>query len=106
MAARSEAAGPARLLSMDTDAPSVLQTGPESFEVWVDGRRRSARLAHRTRRGLGLQGVPPVEVVTEMVRFLREREAWPPAGDAAEIDLGPAAGRFPEFSEELRSRLA
>lgn len=106
MATRPEAARPARLLRMDADAPTVLQTGPESFEVWIDGRRSSARLAHRTRRGLGLQGVPPVEVVTEMVRFLREREAWPPLDDAGGIDLGPAAGRFPEFREELRSRLA
>jgi hypothetical protein len=90
---------------MDAAEPTVLQTGPESFEVWVDGNRNSARLAHRTRRGLGLQGVPPVAVVTEMVRFLHERSAWPPNGDTGEVDLGPAAGRFPEFSEELRSRL-
>jgi hypothetical protein len=90
---------------MDTAEPTVLQTGPESFEVWVDGRRRSARLAHRTRRGLGLHGVPPIDVVTETVRFLDERSAWPPPGVEGEVDLGPAAGRFPEFTEELRARL-
>lgn len=82
--------------------PTVLQTGPESFRVWVGERRLEARLAHRTRRGLGLAGVPPIEVVTELVRFLVERDALPDGP----VDLGPAAGRFPELTEELRSRLA
>ena len=80
----------------------MLQTGPESFEVWVGGRRLAARLEHHARRGLGLQGVPPVQVATEMVAFLVEREALP-AG--TELDLGRAVGRFPEATEELRSRL-
>ena len=83
------------------DAPTLLQTGPESFRVWVAGRRLDARLAHRTRRGLGLQGVPPLEVATEMVRFLHERDALP----EQTVDLGPAVGAFPEFVEELRARL-
>jgi hypothetical protein len=84
-------------------APEVtlLQTGPETFTVWVHDRTLEARLAHRTRRGLGLVGVPPLEVAREMVRFLLERDALP----AASVDLGPAVGRFPEFSEELRARL-
>jgi hypothetical protein len=85
------------------DDPTVLQTGPESFDVWVGGRRLAARLAHHTRRGLGLHGVPPVQVAAEMVVFLAERDALP-AG--AEVELGRAIGRFPEATEELRSRLA
>lgn len=84
--------------------PTVLQTGPETFDVWVDGRRLAARLAHRTRRGLGLQGVPPVQVAAEMVSFLAERRALPDGGE--ELDLGRAVGRFPEATEELRARLA
>lgn len=98
-----------------TAEPTVLQTGPETFEVWVEGHRASARLSHRTRRGLGLSGVPPVEVASELVRFLCERHAWPWSGSREsvdvgadlrrEVDLGPAAGRFPEFTEELRARL-
>jgi hypothetical protein len=83
--------------------PTVLQTGPESFDVWVDGRRFTARLAHHTRRGLGLQGVPPLQVATEMVVFLVERDALPAD---TEVELGPAVGRYPEATEELRSRLA
>ena len=85
-----------------SDDPVVLQTGPETFEVWAGSHRLAASLAHHTRRGLGLQGVPPVAVATEMVRFLLERDALP-AGD--EVDLGRAAGRFPELTDELRSRL-
>jgi hypothetical protein len=81
--------------------PTLLQTGPETFTVFVAGGRVEARLAHRTRRGLGLQGVPPLRVAEEMVRFLLERDALP-TGD---VDLGPAVGRFPEFAEELRARL-
>lgn len=89
---------------MAAPEPTVLQTGPETFDVWVGGRRLRARLAHHTRRGLGLQGVPPVQVASEMVAFLAERDALP-GGDAGEVELGRAAGRFPEFSEELRTRL-
>lgn len=93
---------------MSAPEPTVLQTGPETFDVWVDGRRLHARLAHRTRRGLGLAGVPPVQVATELVAFLAERDALPPAGpggEVAEVELGRAAGRFPELTEELRARL-
>ena len=85
--------------------PTVLQTGPESFDVWVGGRRLAVRLAHHTRRGLGLQGVPPVHVATEMVIFLAERDALPAESDG-DVELGPAVGRFPESVDELRSRLA
>jgi hypothetical protein len=87
---------------MSVEEPTLLQTGPETFEVWVAGRRLEARLAHRTRRGLGLQGVPPLQVAGEMVRFVLERDALP----EGEVDLGPAVGRFPECTEELRARLA
>lgn len=87
---------------MSADAPTVLQTGPEDFEVWAGGGRRRVRLAHRTRRGLGLAGVPPVEVVREMIRFLVERDDL---GDADPLDLGPAVGRHAEAVEELRARL-
>jgi hypothetical protein len=90
-------------MSMDPRAePTVLQTDPETFEVWVGPRRVRARLAHHTRRGLGLQGVPPVAVAGELVRFLVERDALP----EGEVDLGPTAGRFPELAEEMRARLA
>ncbi len=88
---------------MPPTEPTLLQTGPETFDVWVAGRRLAARLPHRTRRGLGLTGLPPLHVATEMVVFLAERDALP--ADGEEVDLGRAVGRFPEFSEELRSRL-
>jgi hypothetical protein len=81
--------------------PTLLQTGPETFTVYVADRTLQARLAHRTRRGLGLQGVPPLQVAQEMVRFLLERDALP----ETEVDLGPAVGRFPEAIEELRARM-
>jgi hypothetical protein len=83
--------------------PVVLQTGPERFRVLLGGGRElSATLAHHTRRGLGLHGVPPVQVATEIVRFLAERGALE---DEGEIALGSAAGRYPEFVDEVRSRL-
>ncbi len=105
MAARPEATGPARVLTVTDADPTVLQTGPETFEVWAEGTRVSATLAHHTRRALAPPGVPPLEVVTELVRFLAERQAWPPTGVCGEVALGPAAGRYPEFAEELRARL-
>jgi hypothetical protein len=88
---------------MNPSEPTLLQTGPETFEVWVAGRRLQARLPHHTRRGLGLTGLPPVHVAGEMVSFLAERDALPGAGE--ELDLGRAVGRFPEATEELRARL-
>jgi hypothetical protein len=81
----------------------VLQTGPETFRLLGGGRDVPVRLAHHTRRGLGLQGVPPVAVVTEIARFLAERDALP-SGDG-EVALAAEAGRFPGFVDELRSRL-
>lgn len=92
---------PATVAVMAT--PTLLQTGPESFRVLLgDGRQVTATLAHHTRRGLGLHGVPPVTVATEIVAFLLEQ------GDALEdgVALGAAAGRYTGFVEELRSRLA
>ncbi len=88
------------------DGPVLLQTGPETFQVMLGhGRRVAARLAHHTRRGLGLQGVPPLTVATEIVAFLLERETIDTEqGD--ELELGAAAGRYPEFVDELRSRLS
>ncbi|MFA9446960.1 hypothetical protein [Egicoccus sp. AB-alg6-2] len=85
------------------DEPVVLQTGPEQFQVLLGGGRRiEATLAHHSRRGLGLHGVPPVQVATEMVRFLLERNDLPEAGP---VVLAAAAGRYPEFVEEIRARL-
>lgn len=84
--------------------PVVLQTGPETFDVWVGGRRLAVRVGHHVRRGLGLQGVPPVQVASEMIVFLDERDALP-SDTEGEIELGRAVGRFPEATEELRSRL-
>jgi hypothetical protein len=85
-----------------TDDLVLLQTGPETFEVLGVGRDPvSATLSHTTRRGLGLHGVPPLTVATEIVRFLLERDGLP----AGEVALGAAAGRYPEFVEELRHRL-
>jgi hypothetical protein len=81
----------------------VLQTGPESFRVLGGGRDLTATLAHHTRRGLGLHGVPPVQVATEIARFLLERDALPASGE--DVALASAAGRFPGFVDEVRSRL-
>lgn len=87
----------------------LLQTGPETFQVLAVGRAPvSATLSHATRRGLGLHGVPPLTVATEIVRFLLERDGLPVERDGcqdAEVALGAAAGRYPEFVEELRHRL-
>jgi hypothetical protein len=92
------------------DAPILQQTGPESFDLLLgDGRRRQLRLAHHTRRGLGLTGVPPLHVATEAVRILEERGPLPEVlhGDHAQvIDLGAAIGRDPAGFEELRMRLS
>lgn len=82
----------------------LLQTGPETFRVLLGGGRELiATLAHDTRRGLGAQGTPPLAVATEIVRFLRERDALP---DSGEVSLGAAGGRHPEFVDELRARLS
>ncbi|MFA9432796.1 hypothetical protein [Egicoccus sp. AB-alg2] len=87
------------------DGPVVLQTGPETFQVLLGGGRRlDAVLAHHTRRGLGLHGVPPVQVATEIVRFLLERDGLPEPGERPVV-LAAAAGRYPEFVEEVRGRL-
>ena len=93
------------------DAPTLLQTGPESFELLLgDGRRCRLRLAHHTRRGLGLAGVPPLHVATEAVRILHERGQLD--GDLGgceegrEVDLGVAIGQDPAGFEELRMRLS
>jgi hypothetical protein len=85
------------------EGPALLQTGPETFQVLLgEGRTVAAHLPHHTRRGLGLQGVPPLTVATEIVAFLLERGGI--EGD--EVALGAAAGRYPEFVDELRSRLS
>lgn len=85
------------------DTPTLLQTGPETFQVLLgDGRQVTATLPHHTRRGLGLHGVPPLTVAREVVSFLLEQ------GEQleGEVALGAAAGQHPGFVEELRSRLA
>lgn len=82
--------------------PLLLQTGPETFELHRPGRpAQTLRLRHHTRRGLGLTGVAPHTVARELLVFLDERGGLP----RQETDLGAAAGRFPEFVDELRSRL-
>jgi hypothetical protein len=82
-----------------------VQTGPESFTLLLgDGAPREVRLAHHTRRGLGLAAVPPLQVATEAVRILQERGASL-AGDGV-LDLGAAVGQDPAGMEELRMRLA
>jgi hypothetical protein len=88
------------------EPPVLLQTGPETFQIMLgEGRRVAARLPHHTRRGLGLQGVPPLTVATEIVAFLLEREGID-AEREDELVLGAAAGRYPEFVDELRGRLS
>ena len=83
--------------------PVLLQTGPETFRVLLgDGRTILAELPHHLRRGLGLTGVPPLTVATELVDFLLEQDGI----DGDEVSLGAAAGRYPGFVDELRSRLA
>jgi hypothetical protein len=81
----------------------VLQTGPETFRVLGAGRDLTATLAHHTRRGLGLHGVPPVQVATEIARFLLERDALPAEGE--DVALASVAGSFEGFVDEVRSRL-
>ncbi len=84
---------------------TLLQTGPEEFDVLLgDGRRRRVTLAHDTRRDLGLTGVPPLHVATEAVRIILERGESLEA-DGGPVDLGPALGRDPVGFEELRVRL-
>lgn len=93
------------------DTPTLQQTGPEQFELFLgDGRRRALALAHHTRRGLGLTGVPPLQVATEAVRILQERgeslDVDHSAASDAVLDLGAAVGRDPAGFEELRMRLS
>ncbi|MFP4311183.1 MAG: hypothetical protein ACLFS9_04270 [Nitriliruptoraceae bacterium] len=95
----------------EVDAPILQQTGPERFELLRgDGHRYRLRLAHHTRRGLGLTGVPPLQVATEAVRILVERghleQALDARGDGQELDLGAAVGQDPAGFEELRMRLS
>ncbi len=94
--------------AVSADEPMLMQTGPETFRAALpDGRLLELRLAHHTRRGLGLPTVPPRAVATEMVCLLLERGALPDglAPDGGVLDLGPATLRFPEAVDELRARL-
>ncbi len=94
------------------EPPILQQTGPEDFVLFRgDGRQQRLLLAHHTRRGLGLHGVPPLQVATEAVRILQERERPLEAASAtgapdAVLDLGAAVGRDPAGFEELRMRLS
>jgi hypothetical protein len=88
------------------DGFEVLATAdPERFTVlFGDGRVHTATLAHRTRRGLGLHGVPPVLVARELVAIVVEAGRWPESDD--EVVLAAVAGAVPGgFVEELRARL-
>lgn len=85
----------------------VAQVGAEEFDVLVhtDGTatRHRMSLPRHARAGLGLHGVPPTVVVEETVRFLLERQ---PAGTLpAEGALPVLAGAYPEYPEEIRSRV-
>lgn len=84
-----------------------MQTGPEAFRVFpLHGPSVEVVLAHHTRRGLGLAGVPPLEVATEMVVFLLERgEPLTGPDHGIPLSLGQAVGRYPECVDELRARL-
>jgi hypothetical protein len=87
------------------EAWTLIQTGPDSFDLLLgDGRVRVLRLAHHTRRGLGLTGTPPLQVATEVVRILLERGETFDGDDP--LELGPALGRDPAGFEELRVRLS
>jgi hypothetical protein len=83
----------------------VLATSdPERFTVrFADGRVHSATVPHATRRGLGLHGVPPVTVATELVGLVLEHDLWPESDD--EVLLVALAGQVPGFVDELRARL-
>lgn len=82
----------------------LLQIGPERFRVLLGGGREiDATLSHTTRRGLGMHGVPPLTVASEIVRFLQEHDDLPDGGD---VSLGAAAGRHPGWVDELRARLS
>lgn len=89
------------------EQPPVLQTGPDRFRVFpAHGPSVEVVLAHHTRRGLGLAGVPPLAVATEMVMFLLERgESLIGIDHDVPLSLGQAVGRYPEFVDELRARL-
>lgn len=89
-----------------TGTVEVLATeDPERFTVLLgDGRVHSATLAHQTRRGLGLHGVPPVVVARELVLLIVENGRWPESDD--EVVLTAVAGAMPGgFADELRTRL-
>jgi hypothetical protein len=85
----------------------VLQLGPDRFRVLVAGTggrsEHEVRLPQHARQGLGLRGVPPVQVVEESFRFLLERKE--PADIPAAFVLPTIAGEFPEYPEEIRMRL-
>jgi hypothetical protein len=82
--------------------PTLLQLDAETFRVLLgDGVERIATLRHETRRGLGLHGVPPLAVASELVTLLCEHDALPHGA----FDLGAAAGRVPGFVEEMAARL-
>lgn len=101
------------MISSGAGEPLVLQVDAERFEIHVRRVTPRARgdgevafighLAVDARRGLGLEGTPPVALATELVRFLAERHRVP---DGGEIDLVAAAAVEPGFVDELRARLA
>ncbi len=83
----------------------VLQTSPTGFRVLSgDGAPREVVLEHHTRRGLRVAGIPALTVAEAIVGFLTERGALPTG--PGPVDLGAAAGGFPEFVEDVRSRLS
>lgn len=53
---------------------------------------------------LALFDVPAERVVEETIGFLLEREPY--SSLQGELDLHSVAGRYPEYYEELRARLA
>lgn len=84
------------------DGPALLQTGPESFALVLDGgEQRALTLPTAARRELGLHGIPPLTVATASVQLLTEHGRVPAAG----ADLVSELARQPGGLEELRSRL-
>lgn len=86
----------------------VAQRDAERFDVTVGlgpgGRRLRAVLPRHVREGLGLAAVAPSAVVHACVAFLLERGALD--GVEGEVRLAVLAGRYPEWPEEVRARVA
>jgi len=85
----------------------ILPVGPGRFSVAVD--EEHLRTVHTVvvpaslLDDLGLAGVDQTEIVRETLGFLLERE--PATAILEEFSLETVASYFPEFYDELRTRL-